>query len=67
MSWSNPTPLRGCAAVIPTTRRRLVALAGCAAMLGGCGGGSGAATHTSAPAARAPAMPATLEIGRAHV
>jgi hypothetical protein len=63
MSWNKLTPLSGCVAVVPTTRLAFIALAGCAAMLGGCGGGSGDATHTSAPAARAPAVPANL-VGR---
>ena len=63
MSWTKLTPLRGRVAVIPTVRLTFIALAGSAAMLGGCGGASGAATRTSAPAARAPAVPATL-VGR---
>jgi hypothetical protein len=63
MSWSRLTPPSGCAAAIPTKRLAFIALAGCAAMLGGCGGGGDAATATSAPAARAAAVPETL-VGR---
>ena len=63
MSRNKLTPLSGCVAVVPTTRLAFIALAGCAAMLGGCGGGGGAATHTSAPAARAAGVPANL-VGR---
>jgi hypothetical protein len=63
MSRNKLTPLSGCPAVIPTMRLTFIALAASAALLGGCGRGSGDATHTSAPAARAPAVPATL-VGR---
>jgi hypothetical protein len=64
MSWNKLTPPSGGVAVIPTTRLAFAALAGCAAMLGACGGGSsGAATHTTAPAAQSPVVPATL-VGR---
>jgi hypothetical protein len=63
MSSNELTPLSGCVAAIPTKRLAFIALAASAALLGGCGGASGDATHTSAPAARAPAVPATL-VGR---
>jgi hypothetical protein len=63
VSWNKLVPLSRCVAAILTTRLTIIALAGSAALLGGCGSGSGDATHTSAPAARAPAVPATL-LGR---
>ena len=63
MSRSKPTPLSGCVAVIPTRRLTVIAIAASAALLGACGAGSGDATHTSAPAAQAPAVPASL-VGR---
>src|SRR5689334_3497197 len=62
MSWSTSTP-SGSVAAIPKTRLAASALAGWAAMLAGCGAGSGDARHTSALAARPPSVPATL-VGR---
>ena len=63
MSSNNLTPLSGCVAGAPTTRVAVIALAAAAALLAGCGGGNREATRTSAPAARPPAVPATL-VGR---
>jgi len=63
MSRNALTLLGGRGAAIPAAGLPLIALAACAAVLGACGGASGDATHTSAPAARAPAVPAAL-VGR---
>jgi hypothetical protein len=62
--FSAAWPLLARVVDMTTTRLTFIAVAGCAALLGGCGNGSSSSTHTSALAAqRAPAVPAPL-LGR---